>query len=248
VIYRSLIPCKKYFDTFEIMGSQTIIHGRITLKGDVGASQKYVSQLRDDNYPKICREMFSIGATEYYAYYEEPVIAFAATYKSVEDDWDCFILKFEHLLRNIEFDTAKLQMETEYLGDYHFFWKSKTEHTRFEEKDKFIEMPEWFFGYGYRCVWGLLEEEQDGIPSFPFEFDYPVRPDEEILAELLQMLQAMEQGNLPKQVFVNDYLSRESQQSPKLYLSLTALCLREGITFGYETHKGHWIRSREAMA
>lgn len=230
------------------MGSQTIIHGRITLKGDIEAAQKFVRELRDDNYPKICTEMFSIGATEYYSFYEEPVIAFAATYKSVEDDWDCFILKFEHLLRNIEFDTAKLQMETEYFGDYHFFWKSKTEHTRFEEKDKFIEMPEWFFGYGYRCVWGILEKGQDGAASFPFKFEYPVRPDEEILGELLRIAQAMEQGNLPQTVFINDHLTPEMQQAPKLYPSLTALCLRERVTFGYETDKGYWMRSTEAMA
>jgi hypothetical protein len=227
------------------MGSQTIIHGRITLKGDVEASQEFIRVLKDNNYPKICKEMFSVGATERYFFYDEPVIAFAATYKSVEDDWDCFILKFEHLLRNIEFGTAKLQMETEYLGDYHFFWKSKTEHTRFEEKEKFIEMPEWYFGYGYRCMWGHLEEGHDGIPSFPFEFKYPVQADEIILSELRRLLYAMEQGNLPKTLFVNDYLSPEMQQSPKLYLGLTALCLQQGAEFGYEVHKGYWMRSLE---
>ncbi len=225
------------------MGSHTIIHGRITLKGDVEASQNVIRRLRENPYPVISRDMFSLGATERYSFYDEPVLAFAATYKSVEDDWDCFVLKFEHLLRNIEFDTAKLQMETEYLGDYHFFWKSKTEHTRFEEKEKFIEMPEWYFGYGYRCMWGYLEEGHDGIPSFPFEFKYPVQPDEEILTELLRIVRAMEQGNLPQTVFINEHLSAQVQQSPKLYLSLTALSLQKEIAFRYEVPKGFWIRS-----
>jgi hypothetical protein len=225
------------------MGSQTIIHGRITLKGDVEASQKFVRELRDNNYPKICTEMFSTGATERYSFYDEPVIAFAATYKSVEDDWDCFILKFEHLLRNIEFNTAKLQMETEYLGDYHFFWKSKTERDSFEEKEKLIETPEWHFGYGYRSMWGTLDEEQDGEAVFPFDFEYPVRPDETLFAELSRMAKAMELGNLPKTVFVNDHLSGEMQQSTKLYLSLTALCLQKEMEFGHETHKGYWMKS-----
>jgi hypothetical protein len=35
------------------------------------------------------------------------------------------MIKFENVLRNIEFDTAKIQMETEYYGTYNFFWKSK---------------------------------------------------------------------------------------------------------------------------
>lgn len=224
------------------MGSQTIIHGRITLKGDVEASQEFIRRLKLNVYPVISRDMFSLGATEYYSWYDEPVMAFAATYKSVEDDWDCFILKFEHILRHIEFNTAKLQMETEYLGDYHFFWKSKTEHTRFEAKHQLIEMPEWYFGSGYRCLWGILEEGHDGLLSFPFEFTYPVRPDEEILGELLQIVQAMEQGNLPQMVFINDHLSPEMQQAPKLYLCLTALALQAEITFRYEVPKGFWIR------
>lgn len=229
-----------------IMGSQTIIHGRITLKGDVGASQEFIRGLRENVYPVISRDMFSSGATEPYSWYDEPVIAFAATYKGVEDDWDCFILKFEHILRHIGFNTAKLQMETEYLGDYHFFWKSKTEHTRFEAKDGLIEMPEWYFGYGYRCMWGHLEERHDGLPSFPFEFEYPVQPDEGILAELLRLVKAMAQGNLPQTLFINDYLSQEMQQSPKLYLSLTALSLQKEIGFHYEPHKGFRIRNLSA--
>lgn len=225
------------------MGSQTIIHGRITLKGDIEASQDFIRRLKENAYPEISRDMFSLGATGYYSWYDEPVIAFAATYKSVEDDWDCFILKFEHILRHIGFNTAKLQMETEYLGDYHFFWKSKTEHTRFEAKDQFIEMPEWYFGYGYRNMWGHPEDGHDGIPSFPFEFAYPVRPDKGVLTKLLQIVHAMEQGNLPQTLFINDYLSPEMQHAPGLYLCLTALLLQTGITFRYEAGKGFWIRS-----
>ncbi len=225
------------------MGSQTIIHGRITLTGDIEASQDFIRRLRENAYPVISRDMFSLSATEYYSWYDEPVMAFAATYKAVEDDWGCFILKFEHILRHIGFNTAKLQMETEYLGDYHFFWKSKTEHTSLEEKEKLIEMPEWYFGYGYRSMWGTLEEGHDGTPSFPFEFEYPVQPDEEILGELLRVVHAMEQGDLPQTVFINNHLSAQMQQSQKLYLSLTALSLQKDIAFRYEVPKGFWIRS-----
>jgi hypothetical protein len=64
------------------MGSQTIIHGRITLKGNIGRSQQIIRELKDDSYPMICSEMFSTGATEGYSFYDEPVVAFAATYKA----------------------------------------------------------------------------------------------------------------------------------------------------------------------
>lgn len=114
------------------MGFQTIVHGRITLKGDYAKSRQYIKGLNDKEYPWLRAELFSTGATESPYYYEQPVIAFAADYKEVEYDWNDFTLKFEHLLRNIEFDSARIQMETEIYGTYNFFWKSKTGSTTYE--------------------------------------------------------------------------------------------------------------------
>lgn len=113
-------------------------------------------------------------------YYQQPVIAFAADYKAIEYDWNDFILKFEHLLRHIEFDTAKIEIETEFYGNYNFFWKSKTGAELFKEEDALIETEEWFFGFGHRNAWGHLREPLRPAHIFNIDFSYPVkRPDKQ---------------------------------------------------------------------
>ena len=85
---------------------------------------------------------------------------------------------YESILKQLHFDTAKIQLETEILGTYNFFWKSKRNSTvkeNFDEKDKMIETELWFFGFGNRDRWGLLESEL--LPSEIFKIDhfkYPV--------------------------------------------------------------------------
>ncbi|WP_343664115.1 hypothetical protein [Chryseobacterium mucoviscidosis] len=122
-------------------------------------------------------EMFGLGISEH-SYYEDPVITFGATYKQIEYHWKEFIITFENILKQLHFDTAKIQLETEILGTYNFFWKSKRNSTvkeNFDEKDKMIETELWFFGFGNRDRWGLLESEL--LPSEIFKIDhfkYPV--------------------------------------------------------------------------
>ncbi len=158
------------------MGFQTIVHGRISLKGNFEKSRQYIRNLGDDNqYPCIRAEMFGLGATESPYYYDNPVISFGASYKEVEDQWETFLLKFENILRNIEFETAKIQLETEILGTYNFFWKSKTDTDQFEEKEKLIETDDWYFGYGHRHAYGILEEPLTESHIYRlFHFNYPV--------------------------------------------------------------------------
>ncbi len=121
--------------------------------------------------------MFGLGISEH-SYYEDPVITFGATYKQIEYHWKEFIITFENILKQLHFDTAKIQLETEILGTYNFFWKSKRNSTvkeNFDEKDKMIETELWFFGFGNRDRWGLLESEL--LPSEIFKIDhfkYPV--------------------------------------------------------------------------
>lgn len=161
------------------MGVQTIIHGRITLKGDYEKSRQYIKSLKDTEYPWLRAELFSTGAMERPYYYEQPVIAFAADYKGVEDDWSDFIRNFEHLLRNIEFDSARIQMETEIFGTYNFFWKSKTGSATYEKAEKMIETEEWFFGFGHRNYWGCLTEPLRQEHIFDIDFSYPVKHSDE---------------------------------------------------------------------
>ncbi|MBL7706571.1 MAG: hypothetical protein JNM21_13585 [Taibaiella sp.] len=69
------------------MGIQTIVYGRIALKGDFEKSRQYLKSLvNDGDFPWLRTEFFSTGATESPYYYQQPVIGFAADYKAIEYD------------------------------------------------------------------------------------------------------------------------------------------------------------------
>lgn len=160
------------------MGVQTIIHGRIVLdhNSDYDATRNFIQSLsNDDTYPWVRTEMFSIGSFDFPYMYDNPVIGFAADYKGLENHFKLFIKKFEHVLRNIPFETAKIQMETEFYGTYNFFWKSKKGFSKeYEPEEMMIETNEWYFGHGYRDRWGLLDEHLEQSHIFNINFEYPI--------------------------------------------------------------------------
>lgn len=219
------------------MGVQTIIHGRINLNGDFAKSKKFIRTLKDDDrYPWIRTEMFSLGASERPYYYDEPILGFATDYKGLEYYWTSFIIKFENVLQNIEFDTAKIQMETEFLGTYNFFWKSKSGiDKKFEEGDYFIETEKWYFGYGYRGRWGLLDEELKDKHIFNIDFEYPIKFD---ATTLLEFREAVKDANEEQVV----YLDKKVKSSDKLFSILTYGYINKMFDYGFERGKGYWIK------
>ncbi len=218
------------------MGVQTIVHGRISLKGDFEKSRQFIKSLsNDDKYPWIRTEMFSLGANERPYFYDEPIIGFAANYKGLESDLTSFIIKFENVLSKIEFDTAKIQMETEFYGAYNFFWKSKTNTEKFEEKEKLIETNDWYFGFGYRCRWGLLDEELKDKHIFSMDFEYPIKFDPETLNEFNEATKGM-------QVNQTIELGTKIKNYDKLYPILTFGYINKMFDYGLESGKGYWIK------
>jgi hypothetical protein len=218
------------------MGQQTIIHGRISLKGDFEKSREFIRSLNnDDTYPWIRTEMFNVGASERPYYYEQPIIAFAADYKNLEYDFTSFIIKFENVLKNIEFDTAKIQMETEFYGTYNFFWKSRSGTEKFEEKEQLIETGDWYFGYGYRCRWGLLDIELKEEHVFAIDFAYPVKFDPKTLAEFTK---AVKEADINQEVYIMDRV----KNLDKLYPILIYGSVIRMFNFGFEPGKGYWIK------
>lgn len=218
------------------MGVQTIIHGRISLKGNFEKSRQFIKSLcNDEKYPWIRTEMFSLGSSERPYFYDEPIIGFASSYKGLEDDWTSFIIKFENVLNNIEFDTAKIQMETEFYGTYNFFWKSKTNTDKFEEKEKLIETNKWYFGYGYRCRWGLLDEELKEKHVFSIDFDYPIKFDIKTVNEFNEATKEMEIGQCIE-------LGDSIKNYQKLYPILIYGYVNKMFDYGLESGKGYWIK------
>jgi hypothetical protein len=151
------------------MGEMSIVHGRITLRGNHAKARAAIAALGNDaEYPWLRAEMFSIGAAVSPFYYENPVIAFAATYKSIEHDWTAFVQKFEDLLRQIDFDTVSVELETEFYGTVNFFWAAKPFNNA---TDEFIEIPHWYFAFGHRTQFGALAENRT---EALLDFVYPV--------------------------------------------------------------------------
>jgi hypothetical protein len=158
------------------MGCQSIVSGRIVL-GNYPEKAREVIAALGNGRSILTTEMFGLGISQR-TYYEDPVLSFGATYKQIEDYWSDFIVAFEEILRQIDFDTAKILLETGIYGDYNFFWKSKRNgrNRNFREKDEIIETEEWYFGFGNRTRDGHL------VPPYTFEaqvfdwegFKYPV--------------------------------------------------------------------------
>ncbi|AKK72016.1 hypothetical protein HX13_19045 [Chryseobacterium sp. P1-3] len=155
------------------MGFQSIVHGRIVIENNLDKVREIIQNLGNDEW-MLRTEMFGLGISDQ-TYYEDPVISFGATYKQIEYYWAEFILEFENILRQIDFDTAKIQLETEIMGTYNFFWKSKKDKTSYEKEAKMIETEEWFFGFGNRDRWGLLETDLLEEEIFTIDdFKYPI--------------------------------------------------------------------------
>jgi hypothetical protein len=156
------------------MGFQSIVFGRIVINGNLVDARKVIESLGNEEW-MFRTEMFGQGISNA-TYYEDPVLSFGATYKQMEYYWTEYILKFEAILRQLDFDTAKIQLETEIFSTYNFFWKSKKRgKDNFDEDDKLIETEEWFFGFGNRSRWGTLESDLQDDEIFTLEdFTYPI--------------------------------------------------------------------------
>lgn len=156
------------------MGFQSIVYGRIVINNNLLDARKIIDSLGNEEW-MLRTEMFGQGISNS-TYYEDSVISFGATYKQIEYHWSEFILKFENLLRQFDFETAKIHLETEIMGTYNFFWKSKRYgRNDFKENEKLIEVEEWFFGFGNRSRWGTLESDLQEHEIFEIEgFKYPV--------------------------------------------------------------------------
>jgi len=147
----------------------TSVYGYIKIDRNYKKSSDFIRNMgRDEAYPFINSNMFSLGDFEIPYYYENPIFSFAATYKyfGLElRDWNSFILKIEHILRNIDFENAQFHIESS-IGDFTLYWESLNKNFYSEEKEncKLVQLTktdEWYFGFGKRSVFiGDLDETQ----------------------------------------------------------------------------------------
>lgn len=88
------------------------------------AIQELPSSL-DDDWPFLSREMFSMpGPDVYSGTYHTQLVHFAASYNSIEYEWERWISRFEAMLRSMYWSSATVHLETELSGKHTFSWES----------------------------------------------------------------------------------------------------------------------------
>lgn len=75
-----------------------------------------------DNFPWITRNMFSAPDPDQDHIYCSQAIAFGASYKSVEHEWDEWLDRFEAILKQLYWSSAIIHLETELVGDHKYEW------------------------------------------------------------------------------------------------------------------------------
>lgn len=167
----------------------TSVYGYIKIDRAYQKSVDFIKSLvkEDDGYPFINANMFSFGDYKIPYYYENIMFGFAATYKyfGLElEDWNTFIVKMEHILRNVDFENAQFHVESA-LGDYTLFWmKREWAHLEEEGEKKYVEeynltkTNEWYFGFGKRSTFTgyikKLDPQEDLRNLWGGGFIYPV--------------------------------------------------------------------------
>ncbi|SHG40579.1 hypothetical protein SAMN04488109_0094 [Chryseolinea serpens] len=224
------------------MGEISIVSGIILVR-DVRSFETAIENMdADENHPWIRPEMFNLGSTESPYFYEYPIASFAATYKNVEGGTALseFVLKFEYLLETIDFDFVRIRLDTEFLRDFEFFWGRKSgEEREFFKREDLIECEKWFFGYGFRHMFGGLMSEAQ--PDVPYDFVYPVKFDDTIKDGFNEMVFELNQIPLAETIYVKDFFKRSVLGHDHAHLILTYLKLNKVIKFGFESGRGLYI-------
>lgn len=231
------------------MGRETILHGRIALTYDrmeQNASKAFISTLKnDDNYPWIRNEMFSFGPKEVPYYYQRPVIGFAANYKALEPVFTAFIIKFEHVLRNIAFQDVKLQMETEIYGTFNFYWRSKKYDLSVDTEDNLIETDEWFFGQGFRSMYGTMDSDHNEHFDVDYGFNYPITFEKEIINHFNEAFENSGHAAVGDKIYIEripEYKPNpQKSKDDKLYDVMVNYAVSTGTQYGWEPGKGYWV-------
>lgn len=104
----------------------------------------------DDLWPFLSGSMFTVPRDEPTAgRYRRQIIHFGASFKMIETDWEKWLDKFEHLLRQLYWIEAKVHLETEFLGAHLYVWKGQ-----FEASGPYCTPPtpttNWIFAGGPR--------------------------------------------------------------------------------------------------
>ncbi|MFK7809954.1 MAG: hypothetical protein AB8F74_19270 [Saprospiraceae bacterium] len=221
------------------MGEISIIHGRIIMN-DKESGNEFFKNYHDKNHPLLPKEAFNLELLNSVHYRYNPILTFGRTYKYLDGgyEWKQLILKFEHILKNLNFENAKMYLETEFLGNYEFYWSP------YLSKDNRKEL---FFATGRYSISGFKIEESDS--KLPMNTEYPIKIDREILIgfnSIVDNLNKIPEGT--KYTFNKPY-EYQFLGHDGIRVILTKLQLDKVIEWGYESKERDYalyiIRKKE---
>lgn len=228
------------------MGSQAIFHGRITLRSSARDAISVIRRFSENvSYPWITEEAFSSPPGRKY---DEEVLGFALTRKYSE--WCDFLIQFECLLAQLDFEVAKTELETEMEGTFHWYWQRKpySYPSTSEGKYEMFETPLWYFGQGARNMWGHHLDGYDTFPV-PMDFQYPYVFSEDALAVINRALPEL--NKIPTGDKITDDWLRKNTGQQRANIQhdiLNYLAGRGLIRQGYDQKIGAWIERLDTLA
>lgn len=101
-----------------------------------------------ETWTLLGREMFAASQPLDQLMPTSQVIHFAASYRSVEYEWDAWVRQFEDLLKRLYWSTAVVHLEAESHGSHRFSWQSESYELLTPEEQ--LRM---------RCIW----ERESGL-------------------------------------------------------------------------------------
>gem|GEM_PF-4425141 len=214
------------------MGEIAILHGRIIMN-DKESGNKFFKDYIDKNHPLLPKESFNLKLlnSEHYRY--NPILTFGRTYKYLTggNEWRQLILKFEHILMNLNFDNAKMYLETEFMGNYEFLWKPLN-----IQNSKQLQF-------------SPSRNANDSDPVMPNDSEYPIKFNELILERFNSKI--VELNNIPidSKFSISNPYKHELWGHDAVRVILTNLQLNNSIEWGYEKideeYKLYLVRKRE---
>lgn len=205
------------------MGEIAILHGRIIMN-DKESGNEFFRNYNDRNHPLLPKESFNLNLlnSEHYRY--NPILTFGRTYKYLTggNEWRQLILKFEHILMNLNFDNAKLYLETEYMGNYEFLWKS----TQVNNGKDLSFYP------GRHSMFGSKLEQSD--PLLPNDTEYPIQFNQEILNRFNAIIPELNEYPINSKIIITKPYGHKLWGHDAVRVILTKLQLDKIVEWGYE--------------
>jgi hypothetical protein len=107
----------------------------------------------NDNFPWVTKNMFHFQDPENIeGTYREQIIAFAASYKEIEYEWEVWLEKFESVLKQLYWISAKIHLETDFRGSYVYEWVFDINQTDNWTSDNPTPTSIWTFEGGPRKI------------------------------------------------------------------------------------------------